>query len=223
MVTKSKSLIVLARDHYKMILLFVLILLPVFIFFTLAREVIEKNSLAFDEPILLFIHSYASPFLNVFFTTITHLGDSVIMIIVAMIFAIYLAYKRIYQKALILVFSMGGVAVANSVLKFIFQRDRPTLWQHIVAETNFSFPSGHAMISAGFATALIVLFWNTQYRWLTVAVATIGMLLVGLSRLYLGVHYPSDILAGWCVSVAWVLLVSAGLLHFSRRKTDNLT
>lgn len=206
-----------------MILFFILLIIPIVTFFILASEISGNESLVFDEPILLFIHSHASPLLNTFFTVITHLGDSVIMLILAMILAIYFAYKKVYQKALILVFSMGGIVVANTILKFLFQRDRPTLWQHIVSETNFSFPSGHAMVSAGFATVLIVLFWDTKYRWLTVILASIGTLLVGLSRLYLGVHYPSDILAGWCVSVAWVLIISVGIQYFYRKRMDKST
>lgn len=191
----------------------------VMVFSFLAYEISSSGSLAFDEPLLLFIHGYASSFLNAFFTVVTHLGDSMTMLILAMVLAAYFAYKKVYEKALLLVVGMGGIVVANTVLKFLFQRDRPTLWQHIVSETNFSFPSGHAMVSAGFAMMLIILFWNTRYRWITVTLATIGMFLVGLSRLYLGVHYPSDILAGWCVSAAWVTLVVASILFFSRKKT----
>lgn len=215
-------IIALRKDHYRMVLFFILLIVPVVTFLILASEISGHRSLIFDEPILLFIHSFTSPLLNTFFMTITHLGDSVIMLIVAMILAIYFAYKRVYQKALILVFSMGGIVVANTILKFLFQRDRPTLWQHIVSETNFSFPSGHAMVSAGFAVVLIVLCWNTKYRRLTIVLAAVGTLLVALSRLYLGVHYPSDILAGWCVSLAWVLFVLMGITYFQRKRTSKL-
>lgn len=210
----------ITKDHKKMILFFVLLAVPIVTFLLLASEVSHKRFLPFDVPILLFIHDYTSSLLTTFFLAVTHLGDSVMMLIVATILAAYYAYKKVYQKALILLVSMGGIIVANSILKFIFQRDRPTLWQHLVDETNFSFPSGHAMISAGFATVLVVLFWNTKYRWTTVVLALVGMLLVGLSRLYLGVHYPSDILAGWCVSVAWVILVAVGIKYFYPERLD---
>lgn len=208
-----------ANDHFKLILFFMLFTISLLAFFLLANEISDKASLFFDQPILLFVHSFASPFLNAFFTTVTHLGESIYILIVAMILAAYFAYKRAYQKAVVLLLSMGGIVVANTVLKFIFQRDRPTLWAHLVSETNFSFPSGHAMISIGFAMALVAIFWNTKYRVITIVLAAIGTLLVGLSRLYLGVHYPSDILAGWCVSVAWVLLVLVGVKYFSGRIT----
>ena len=204
----------ITKDHKKMILFFIFFAIPIAIFLILASEIGRRGSLALDVPVLLFVHDFTSPLLTAFLLTVTHLGDSIVMLIIATILAAYYAYKKIYQKALILLLSMGGIVVANAVLKFIFQRDRPTLWQHLVAETNFSFPSGHAMISAGFAAALIILFWNTKYRWTTVVLAITGMILVGLSRLYLGVHYPSDIVAGWCVSVAWVILVSLGVRYF---------
>lgn len=214
-----KKLILLRKDH-TMILFFTSLIIPIVLFAVLAITISQKGSLAFDVPLLQFIHNFTSPLLTAFFLAVTHLGDSIVMLIAATMLAAYYAYKKIYQKALILLVSMGGIVAANTVLKFIFQRDRPTLWEHFVNETNFSFPSGHAMISAGFAAALIVLFWNTKYRWTTVTLAIIGVILVGLSRLYLGVHYPSDILAGWCVSAAWVILTSLGVPYFYTRTTN---
>lgn len=219
MATWKKILSTFAKNHSKMILLFILVTISLISFSILANVVSSKESLGLDKPILMFVHSFASPFFNTFFTTVTNLGESLYILIVAAILATYFAYKRAYQKAAVLLLSMGGIVVANTVLKFIFQRDRPTLWEHLVSETNFSFPSGHAMISIGFAMALVAIFWNTKYRVITIVLAAIGTLLVGLSRLYLGVHYPSDILAGWCVSVAWVSLVLAGVKCFYGRIT----
>lgn len=205
------------KNHFKMILFLLVFAIPLISFPLLASEVSSKRSLVFDEPILLFIHNFASPFLNTFFTAVTYFGESLFILIVAVVLATYFAYKRNYQKALTLLLSMGGIVAANTILKLIFQRDRPTLWAHIVTETSFSFPSGHAMISAGFAMALVVLFWNTKYRLVTIMLTVSGTLLVGLSRLYLGVHYPTDVLAGWCVSVTLVLLVSIGVRYLYRR------
>lgn len=223
MATWKKILSTFAKNHSKMILLFILVTISLISFFILANVVSSKESLGFDKPILLFVHDFASPFLNAFFTTVTYLGESLYILIAAMILAAYFTYKKVYQKALILLLSLGGIVVANAVLKFIFRRDRPTLWEHLVSETNFSFPSGHAMISIGFAMALVAIFWNTKYRVITVVLATVGTLLVGLSRLYLGVHYPSDVLAGWCVSVAWVSLVAMGVGYFYRVNTHEIS
>lgn len=188
------------------------------IFIGIAAGISGNRPLMFDEPILLFLHAQASPLLTAFFTTVTHLGDSVVIILLIMGLAAYYTYRKMYHKALFVTFGIGGVVVANTLLKSIFQRERPALWAHLVNETNFSFPSGHAMLSAAFATMLVILFWETKYRWLVVVLATVGTVIVGLSRLYLGVHYPSDILAGWCVSAVCVLLVSIVLKFFYRKK-----
>jgi undecaprenyl-diphosphatase len=74
------------------------------------------------------------------------------------------------------------------------------------------------MASAALATALIIIFWKTKYRWLVVAGATLLTFLIGLSRLYLGVHYPSDVLAGWSVSAVWVVLVAVIISHLPLNK-----
>ena len=84
-------------------------------------------------------------------------------------------------------------------------RMRPDLWLSITPETTYSFPSGHAMASATLAMAIIMLCWPTRARWWVTIVAIVLAVLVGVSRIYLGVHYPSDILTGWIASIAWVV------------------
>ena len=103
---------------------------------------------------------------------------------------------------------VGGAALLNMVLKLIFERPRPDLWEQLIIETSFSFPSGHAMASSALAFSVIAIAWNTRFRWYAVGVGVLFMLVIGFSRLYLGVHYPTDVLAGWFVSGAWVLLVA---------------
>ena len=93
------------------------------------------------------------------------------------------------------------------MLKAIFIRPRPEEWTRIVEETNYSFPSGHAMSSAALAFALIVVTWRTRWRWPVVVVMALYTMMIGLTRLYLGVHYPTDIIGGWFVSAAWVAIV----------------
>jgi undecaprenyl-diphosphatase len=84
---------------------------------------------------------------------------------------------------------------------------RPDLWLSIAPEQTFSFPSGHAMGSATLAAALSLLPWRTGWRWPAVALGAFFVSWVGASRLYLGVHFPSGILAGWAAAVGWACLV----------------
>ena len=86
---------------------------------------------------------------------------------------------------------------------------RSDLWERLITETSYSFPSGHAMLSSMLAFAVIAIAWRTRYRLIATIAALLFMVLVSFSRLYLGVHYPTDIVAGWLVSVSWLLVVLA--------------
>jgi membrane-associated phospholipid phosphatase len=99
---------------------------------------------------------------------------------------------------------LGSLAL-NLAAKAYFARTRPDLWLSLAPETTYSFPSGHAMGSATLAVALALLAWHTPWRWPVAAAGALFVVLVGLSRVYLGVHYPSDILAGWMAATAWVV------------------
>ena len=120
--------------------------------------------------------------------------------------------------------TVGGAAVANLVLKLLFHRDRPSLWHPSVVETSFSFPSGHAMLSAALILSIIFIVWKTRLRLASIVIGSILILLIGTSRLYLGVHYPSDVAAGWCASLAWIVVVVAVINQLAhRRKAAPLT
>jgi undecaprenyl-diphosphatase len=119
--------------------------------------------------------------------------------------------RRRWGDALFWGLAVGGAGVLNFAAKQLFERIRPNLWLSIAPETTYSFPSGHAMGSMALVAALVVLLWPTRWRWLTLLVGSFFVLMVGLSRVYLGVHYPSDIVAGWTASLAWVVGVSVVL------------
>ena len=97
----------------------------------------------------------------------------------------------------------------STVSKLIFGRARPELWESIVSESTYSFPSGHAMASMATVAALLVLYRRrSALPWIAMA-GVIYVIAIGFSRLYLGVHYPSDVLAGWAASIAWVVGIAA--------------
>lgn len=190
-------------------------LVPVFLFVQLADEVQEQETLTFDVAVLEAINNYSSTFLDVLTVVLTQLGGVIGVTVIGIGLALLLWGRRKRRGAVILVIGVGGAALLNLLLKAFFQRDRPDLWERLVVEHSYSFPSGHAMASGALALSLIVIFWRTRWRWPIVSFAALYMVIIGLTRLYLGVHYPTDILAGWMVSAAWVATVAI-VLGFGR-------
>lgn len=195
---------------------FTLLLLPVYGFIELADEVRDSETLIFDESILRSVHNASSPLTDALVVGFTQLGG-VIGVAVLTVGAVALLWVRgLHNKAFTLLAGVGGGLVLNLFLKAIFQRDRPQLWDRLVTENSFSFPSGHAMASSALACSLIVIFWPTRWRWPVLVSAILYMVMIGFTRLYLGVHYPTDVLAGWLVSVSWVVLVAVIVSYRAR-------
>jgi undecaprenyl-diphosphatase len=194
---------------------------PVIIFLKIAGEIIEKEPITFDSSFLQWIHAQSTPILDKFFLFITNLGSFETLFIISSVILIYLLFKKYRIKALILFFSVGGAAIANVILKLLFHRSRPTFWHSVISETSYSFPSGHAVMSSAFILSVILITWQTKWRWPVVIIGTALIGLIGLSRIYLGVHYPTDVIAGWSVSLAWVFVVfiiTSKLSYMIRRK-----
>ncbi len=176
-------------------------------FIELADEVKEGDTQFYDEAILTAINTTSNSFWDTFFFIITNFGGVIGVLVITLGIAALLVLRKKYKKTILLISGVAGAALINVLLKLIFERTRPDLWHQLVVETSFSFPSGHAMASSALAFSVIALLWNTKYRWPAVLIGAAFTILIGFSRLYLGVHYPTDILAGWCVSGLWVLLV----------------
>ncbi|GHA70121.1 phosphatase PAP2 family protein [Cognatilysobacter bugurensis] len=197
----------LRRRGWRLVLLFVGLLLPMWGFSELADEIHDQEAIDFDEPILRYARAMASDALDPAILLITRLGfaHGVIPFDIALILA--LALRRWYREATFATIALAGSGLLNTAAKYSFARERPTLWESIAPEVTYSFPSGHAMGSATLACVLVLLAWRTRWRW-PVLLATLAFTVaVGFSRVYLGVHYPSDILAGWAAASAWTAAV----------------
>src|SRR5690606_13280024 len=160
-----------------------------------------------DASLLLYINQFSTPLLDSLFLFITNLGGFVAVSAAVVLIALYLIIKRQYVKSGFIVASVGGAAILNIALKSIFERPRPDLWEQLVNEQSYSFPSGHAMASLALAASAVLLLWQTRWRMPAVILGSVYVLLVGFSRMYLGVHYLTDVLAGWVISLAWAGLV----------------
>lgn len=207
-------------NRLRLLALFGCVLVPLFLFGELAEEVSDKDPLAFDEAILLTMHSYANPTLDRVMLLASTLGSGEWVAPVDVIAcAILLGWRR-WIDALFWSLATGGAALLNMLAKHSFARTRPDLWPSLAPETSFSFPSGHAMQSMALAAALIVILWPTAARVPALLLGAAFTLLVGTSRVYLGVHFPSDVLAGWSASLAWVAGLSFLFYrHAVRRKS----
>ena len=178
---------------------------PVIGFVELAERVRGNAPLSFDRPLMLWIRRRHSPRRTRLVRAVTELGGVTAVPVVALSVAGYLAAVRGSRRpAALLTVSLVGSTVINSVLKVMYRRTRPTFFAHIVQEKSYSFPSGHAMASAALAGCACVLAWRTRWRVPALAGSAVYVPASGATRVYLGVHFPSDILAGWCVSLAWV-------------------
>lgn len=156
---------------------------------------------------------------------ITSLGSTVVLVLIVAATILYLLILGRARSAAFVLVAVGGGQLLSMVLKLGIERPRPELVSHIVEVYTPSFPSGHAMLAAvtyltlGAMLARIVPGRLTKVYVLGLAVLI--TLLVGSSRLYLGVHWPSDVLAGWCAGFAWAVLCWLAVRLFARRRAGS--
>lgn len=203
----------LRRHGWKFLLLFVGVLLPMWAFMELADEVHEAEAIPFDEPILLFAQQMAHEGFDRVFLFFSAIGYAWGVVPGSVALALVLLARRRWRDGLFAAIATGGAALLNMGTKRLFARDRPSLWESIAPETTYSFPSGHAMGSMTLATVLVLLAWPTRLRWWVIGAMAVFVPMVGLSRVYLGVHYPSDILAGWTAASVWTVGVYLVMYH----------
>ena len=209
---------ILQQSGRRLVFATVLFAVPLAIFVKLAEEVREREMIGFDSWLLLALRSQATASWTIAMTAVSFLGSTLMVTLVTIVIIGWLAAKRRVREALTVAFMVGGAAVINTLLKLSFQRQRPTILQALVSEQSFSFPSGHAMASAALACVVLYLARQSKYRWLAVVLGAIYVGAVGLSRVYLGVHYPSDVVAGWCVSIIWSYVVIVSFRAQARSK-----
>jgi undecaprenyl-diphosphatase len=185
------------------------------LFAGLAEEMLEGDTRLFDAAVREFIHSHSSAGLTTAMQFVTLLGSSLFVAIAATSGCVALWFAGRRRKALLLAITVTGGSLLMWVLKVSFHRQRPQPFFDTHLPASYSFPSGHALLSFCLYGAGAALFAADQKkRWVRVAIWTFAVVLVvgiGYSRIYLGVHYPSDVLAGYLSALVWVLGV--GIAH----------
>jgi len=185
-------------------------------FVELADEVTDGDTHAFDRAVLLALRASGDnsdpvgpAWLEAAFRDITALGGTAVLTIVTLVMLGYLLLAGRRATALLVTVAVGGGVLLSNLLKAAFERPRPDLVSHLVDINSLSFPSGHAMMSTVTWLTLGALLATVQStRRMKVYVLAVGAtlaVLVGVSRVYLGVHWPTDVLAGWCIGAAWAL------------------
>lgn len=202
----------LRRHGRRLLLLFGGALLPLWLFSRLADGVAQPVPLAFDVPLLQWARGWQGAHLDRVFLVLSAVGYQWGVVPVDVALVAVLAWTRRMREGLFAGIALAGSALLNIAAKQLFARDRPSLWESIAPETTYSFPSGHAMGSVSLACVVVLLAWHTRWRWMAIVAMGAFTAAVAASRVYLGVHYPSDILAGWAAASAWV--VSVYLLVF---------
>ena len=201
-------------------------------FLAIADEVAEGETHALDLAVLRALRVEGQPqtligphWLHVAATDVTALGSvTVLGLIILLAFALLASLRRWSEGALLLAGAGGGLLISQG-LKRVFGRERPELAYRAVEAVNASFPSGHAMLSAVVFLTLGVLTARfadrRRVRVLAMSAAVLLSLLVGASRVYLGVHWASDVLAGWCVGAAWAMACWLAAYLVQRRFTPS--
>lgn len=198
---KIKELII---KNYKWIIFFLFFV----IFLAIAEDVFEQEIFEFDSVVYNFLVNNRNEVLNNFFKIITQFGSAIVLIIITILCVIFIRDKK--YKILVPA-NLVTIAIINIVLKNFFLRPRPNELR-LIEETGYSFPSGHAMASTAFYGLLIYIahekIENKILRNTICIMLGLLILLISVSRIYVGVHYTSDVIAGTCFSIAYLILIT---------------
>ena len=193
------------------------------LFAWLATSVFRQSTIEFDATVRDALHAYASPTLTAFFLVVTEFGADWLLVTLGALIVWRLVRAGRKRAAIVFVIAAAGGEALDFSLKALFRRERPEAFFGLTAPATYSFPSGHAMASAcfyGVLAALVTARIASRARRIAVwTAAAVAALLIGTSRIYLGVHYPSDVLAGYAGAVVWVFSVRAGYRMWIRPTT----
>lgn len=200
----------------------ILFIICLILFVILTTNVLSKDILKMDTVGYNLIANTQSDNLTTIVKFITNLGSSVTFILLAIILIIFTKNKKI---GLTIFLNLPFIFIINQILKIIIARPRPTI-NPLIIENGYSFPSGHSMVSMAFYGYLIYLIFkyisNKYLKYFLIIILSFLILAIGLSRIYLGVHYPSDVCAGYLLSLAYLILYIPISNHIFIERNVNL-
>lgn len=199
--TQKKIMIFVKRNLKWIILLGCMIL-----FLAIAEDILDHEIWRFDHQVYQYISQFITEPVTMVFKLITNLSGAVFVVSITLLIVLWCKNKK-YGKYIVI--NLVSITLINQILKYIVQRPRPTEFR-IIDETGYSFPSGHSMVSMAFYGFIIYLIYhyveNKYLKWGMCTLLTLLIPLIGISRIYLGVHYASDVIGGFCVSISYLIL-----------------
>lgn len=179
------------------------------------KEIMKGDIIGYKIVSTFLISDFATPIAKF----ITNFGGAIFLIILTILLLVVLKNKKV---GLSICINLVVVTILNQLLKRLLQRPRPTEFR-IIEENGYSFPSGHSMVSMAFYGYLIYLIYrfvkNKYLKWISIVLLSLLICLIGISRIYLGVHYTSDVLGGFLISISYlVIYISASNKFFKERK-----
>lgn len=180
------------------------------------KEIMKKDIIGYQVISTYLISDFITPIAKI----ITQIGGAIVLLAITIALLIFLKNKKI---GIAVAINLGVVTLLNLFLKNIVQRPRPNEFR-LIDETGYSFPSGHSMVSMAFYGFLIYLIYkfvkSKRLKWILIIILSALIITIGISRIYLGVHYTSDVLAGFTISVSYLVIYTSIVKKFIGKREE---
>ena len=223
----SPFLIAIATPPFRYILLttvrvsgLVLAAIELWGFSELAEEVVQDETHGFDTSVLFAVQQLQRDWLTPIMVFVTEIGDPTVLVSLSVLVSVGLLVRQRNFEAMTIAIAGFGALGLNTLLKQLFERSRPALWSRVVDVRFYSFPSGHAMLSIviyGILGYLLALRFPKQRSWIVFGTSVL-IVLIGFSRLYLGVHWLTDVIAGYAAGFVWLVTCVLSLEIWRHRR-----
>ena len=192
----------------------------------LADEIRERESLTTaDSALSSWLHTHNNPRLTTAMFAVTAMGSTAVVSSIAGLFGIYLVFRRRFYWLAAITISVFGGMLLNKLLKYAFHRQRPFFHDPLLTLTSYSFPSGHTMMATTLYAVLAAFFVSrtkdARARVVIICAAVVMILRVGFSRIYLGAHYPTDVLGAMAEGLAWLSFCLITVYYVWHRRQKN--